>query len=221
MTNENAPVSEALPHPVMGRRLWKLVEASSQPALRAIPLRGDLAHGPCRDRTSLLMASFARRGCCKGVSGALSCRSRHHRGHTPRRRDSEPARKRDRRSLLGAPGLHSARREVHDEFMRPSAFGNAAGLPQELLQVEDLVGIADIDVHAAGRSGVAATESPLSLSSQTPVCQEVLSPPSFRRRSDFGSGQSSSPWPTRRFPSKSLKVQPGDRGSWVPSEDER
>ena len=60
--------------------------------------------------------------------------------------------------------------EVHDEFMRPSAFCNAASLPQELLQVEDLVGIADIDVHAAGRSGVAATESPLSLSSETPVC---------------------------------------------------
>jgi hypothetical protein len=55
--------------------------------------------------------------------------------------------------------------------MRPSAFGNAASLPQELLQVEDLVGIADIDVHAAGRSEVAATESPVSLSSQMPVCQ--------------------------------------------------
>lgn len=70
-------------------------------------------------------------------------------------------------------GLGFTRRagEVHDEFMRPSAFGNAASLPQELLQVEDLVGIADIDVHAAGRSGVAATESPLSLSSETPVCQ--------------------------------------------------
>jgi len=62
-------------------------------------------------------------------------------------------------------------REAHDEFMRPSAFGNAASLPQELLQVEDLVGIADIDVHAAGRSGVAATESPVSLPSQAPVCQ--------------------------------------------------
>jgi len=69
--------------------------------------------------------------------------------------------------------------EVHHEFMRPPAFGNAASLPQELLQVEDLVGIADVDVHAAGRSGVAATKSPVSLSSQTPVCQEVLSPPSF------------------------------------------
>ena len=61
--------------------------------------------------------------------------------------------------------------EVHHEFMRPPAFGNAASLPQELLQVEDLVGIADVDVHAAGRSGVAATKSPVSLSSQTPVCQ--------------------------------------------------
>ena len=70
-------------------------------------------------------------------------------------------------------GLGFTRRagEVHDEFMRPSAFCNAASLPQEVLQVEDLVGIADIDVHAAGRSGVAATESPLSLSSETPVCQ--------------------------------------------------
>jgi hypothetical protein len=47
--------------------------------------------------------------------------------------------------------------EVHDQFMRPPAFGNAASLPQELLQVEDLVGIADIDVHAAGRSEVAAS----------------------------------------------------------------
>ena len=53
-------------------------------------------------------------------------------------------------------GLTRRAREVHDEFMRPSAFGNAASLPQELLQVEDLVGIADIDVHAAGRSEVAA-----------------------------------------------------------------
>ena len=68
-------------------------------------------------------------------------------------------------------GLTRRAREVHDEFMRPSAFGNAASLPQELLQVEDLVGIADIDVHAAGRSEVAATESPVSLSSQMPVCQ--------------------------------------------------
>jgi hypothetical protein len=68
-------------------------------------------------------------------------------------------------------GLTRRAWEVHDEFMRPSAFGNAASLPQELLQVEDLVRIADIDVHAAGRSGVAATESPVSLSSQTPVCQ--------------------------------------------------
>ena len=53
-------------------------------------------------------------------------------------------------------GLTRRAREVHDEFMRPSTFGNAASLPQELLQVEDLVGIADIDVHAAGRSEVAA-----------------------------------------------------------------
>ena len=68
-------------------------------------------------------------------------------------------------------GLTRRATEVHDEFMRPSAFGNAASLPQELLQVEDLVGIADIDVHAAGRSEVAATESPVSLSSQMPVCQ--------------------------------------------------
>jgi len=50
-------------------------------------------------------------------------------------------------------GLTRRAREVHDEFMRPSAFGNAASLPQELLQVEDLVGMADIDVHAAERSG--------------------------------------------------------------------
>lgn len=68
-------------------------------------------------------------------------------------------------------GLTRRATEVHDEFMRPPAFGNAASLPQELLQVEDLVGIADIDVHAAGRSEVAATESPVSLSSQMPVCQ--------------------------------------------------
>jgi hypothetical protein len=68
-------------------------------------------------------------------------------------------------------GLTRRTREVHNEFMRPSSFSNAASLPQGLLQVEDLVGIADIDVHAAGRSGVAATESPVSLSSQTPMCQ--------------------------------------------------
>ena len=37
-------------------------------------------------------------------------------------------------------GLTRRAREVHDEFMRPSAFGYAASLPQELLQVEDLVG---------------------------------------------------------------------------------
>jgi hypothetical protein len=62
-------------------------------------------------------------------------------------------------------------REVNDEFMRPPAFGNATSLPQELPQVGDLVGMTDIDVHAAGRSEVAATESPVSLSSQMPVCQ--------------------------------------------------
>lgn len=177
---------------MMGLRLWKLVGASSQPALRAIPLRGDLSRGGSELLAGVLVSVEDIR-----LDAAIP---------------SLPGSEIDVH-FSARLGFTRRAEEVHDEFMRPSAFGHAASLPQELLQVEDLVGIADIDVHAAGRSGVAATESPLSLSSETPVCQEVLSPPSFRKRSDFGSGQSSSPWPTRRLPSKSLKVQPGDRGS--------
>ena len=57
-------------------------------------------------------------------------------------------------------GVARCARDVHDEFMRSPAFGNAACLPQELLQVEELIGIADVDVHAAvtlgsGRNRVA------------------------------------------------------------------
>ena len=171
MTNENAPVSEALPHPVMGLRLWKLVAASSQPARRAIPLPGDLSHAPCRDRTSLQAPSGSTGASCRGVSQRLA-------GVLVAVEDirldaampSLPGREIDVH-FSARLGVTRRAGEVHDEFMRPSAFGNAAGLPQELLQVEDLVGIADIDVHAARGSGVAATESPLSLSSQTPVCQ--------------------------------------------------
>lgn len=49
------------------------------------------------------------------------------------------------------------------ELVGPTTFGNAACLPQEILQAAKHAWVADVDVQAATRSGVAATESRFSL----------------------------------------------------------
>jgi hypothetical protein len=61
--------------------------------------------------------------------------------------------------------LGHARRtwDVDLEPIRAVLLGDAADPPQEVLQVDELAWVTDEDVQAAVRSGVAATESPLSL----------------------------------------------------------
>jgi hypothetical protein len=72
-------------------------------------------------------------------------------------------------------GFTRRARDVHDELMRPSTFGGAARLPQELLQAEDQIGVADVDVQAAVALGSCRNRVAFSLSSRTSTCQEPYS----------------------------------------------
>jgi len=69
-------------------------------------------------------------------------------------------------------------RDAHDELVRPSAFGGAASLPQELLQADQLIGVADVDVQAAMALGSGRNRVAFSLSSRTSTCQEPSESPS-------------------------------------------
>jgi hypothetical protein len=71
-------------------------------------------------------------------------------------------------------------RDAHDELVRASTFGGAASLPQELLQADELIGVADVDVQAAVALGSGRNRVAYSLSSRTPACQEpVMSSATF------------------------------------------